>query len=39
MNGTRFQPAGLKANEVRVLDVAAALVPGDANTVTLTAYG
>jgi hypothetical protein len=39
VNGKKFEVAGLKENEIRNLDVAAAMAPGNNNTITLTALG
>ena len=39
VNGWQFQVAGLKAGEVRELDVAWAMMAGDDNTITFTGLG
>jgi hypothetical protein len=39
VNGSIYKLTGLDANEVRTLDVASAMQPGDDNTITLTAHG
>jgi hypothetical protein len=39
VNGKQFVMTNLKAGETRNLDISAALLPGDQNTITLTAAG
>jgi hypothetical protein len=39
VNGWQFQVAGLKAGEVRDLDVAGAMMAGKDNTITFTGLG
>ena len=39
VNGTEFQVDGLKGGEVRELDVASAMLPGDNNTIAFTGLG
>ena len=39
VNGKRFAASGLRDGEERLLDISAAMQPGDANTITITAQG
>jgi hypothetical protein len=39
VNGTEFQVDGLKGGEVRELDGASAMLPGDNNTIAFTGLG
>jgi hypothetical protein len=39
VNGVKFKQVNLRAGEVRRLDVAPAMKPGDGNTVTIVARG